>query len=161
MAQKRDALELRANASTAIASSWGEHEMVAVNPQFGIDQVIAQAKALGFTQYRVAFPRGKRACIPFLPIPWRVILSIHVMIALRILTNILVRYSPRSLGKIIRHLPKQWRGDFATPRRSECMEQNSQRAVLSRFHSDLCHRCGDVVAAPPDRSSSARCSATF
>ncbi|EJL6951297.1 PepSY domain-containing protein [Vibrio cholerae] len=37
----------------------GEHEMVAINPQFGIDQVIAQAKALGFTQYRVAFPRGE------------------------------------------------------------------------------------------------------
>nr|WP_319557003.1 PepSY domain-containing protein [uncultured Vibrio sp.] len=37
----------------------GEQEMVSTNATFGIDQVIAQAKVLGFTQYRVAFPRGE------------------------------------------------------------------------------------------------------
>ncbi len=37
----------------------GEHEKVATNATIRIDQVIARTKALGFTQYRVAFPRGE------------------------------------------------------------------------------------------------------
>ncbi len=35
------------------------HQMIATNATFGIDQVIAKAKAMGFTQYRVAFPLGE------------------------------------------------------------------------------------------------------
>ncbi|MEF1311205.1 PepSY domain-containing protein [Vibrio mytili] len=37
----------------------GAQDVVSTNATFGIDQVIAQAKDLGFTQYRVAFPRGE------------------------------------------------------------------------------------------------------
>lgn len=37
-----------------------KHEVMTTKATFDIDQVITQAKALGFTQFRVAFPRGEK-----------------------------------------------------------------------------------------------------